>query len=394
MNVHTGIGASILRKEDRRFITGKGNYVADIKRPDMAMGVFLRSPHAHALIKSIDIKAAAALPGVAAIFTGADLAADKVGGLPCALGRQQRRRHADEGAAAFGDGGRQGAMRRRRGGVRDRRHDRTGARSRGRDRGRLRGAAGRRRRARRDTPRRRRRVRRHPRQHLLRLGVRRRQGDGGGIQECGSCRQDQPGEQSPGRQSDGAARGSGGIRCRPRPLHDVDHQSVSACGEGADGQLRAEHPAAQIAHRGARRRRRLWRQAVPVRRGSHHHLGLAQGGSSGEMGQRTQRGLPVGRPWARSCQRSGTGARRNRQVPRPEGSHHRQHGRLPVDIRSRTSRQTSTDCCWPVSTPRLRSIARSKACSPTPCRSTPIAVPAVPRRPSCWNVSSTSRPAR
>ena len=86
MNVHTGIGASILRKEDRRFITGKGNYVADIKRPDMAMGVFLRSPHAHALIKGIDIKAAAALPGVAAIFTGADLAADKIGGLPCAWG--------------------------------------------------------------------------------------------------------------------------------------------------------------------------------------------------------------------------------------------------------------------------------------------------------------------
>ncbi len=86
MNVHTGIGASILRKEDRRFITGKGDYVADIKRPDMAMGVFLRSPHAHAVIKSIDVKAAAALPGVAAIYTGADLAADKVGGLPCAWG--------------------------------------------------------------------------------------------------------------------------------------------------------------------------------------------------------------------------------------------------------------------------------------------------------------------
>ena len=40
MNVHTGIGASILRKEDRRFITGKGNYVADIKRPGMTYGIF------------------------------------------------------------------------------------------------------------------------------------------------------------------------------------------------------------------------------------------------------------------------------------------------------------------------------------------------------------------
>ena len=86
MNEHTGIGASLLRKEDRRFITGKGNYVADIKRPGMARGIFLRSPHAHAIIKGIDTKAAAAMPGVAAIYTGFDLAADKVGGLPCAWG--------------------------------------------------------------------------------------------------------------------------------------------------------------------------------------------------------------------------------------------------------------------------------------------------------------------
>jgi len=86
MNAHTGIGISLLRKEDRRFITGQGSYVADIKRPDMTMGVFLRSPHAHAVIKAIDIKAAAAMPGVVAIFTGADLQADQVGGLPCAWG--------------------------------------------------------------------------------------------------------------------------------------------------------------------------------------------------------------------------------------------------------------------------------------------------------------------
>jgi carbon-monoxide dehydrogenase large subunit len=86
MNAHTGIGASLLRKEDRRFITGKGNYVADIKRPSMARGIFLRSPHAHAMIKGIDTNAAAAMPGVAAIYTGFDLAADKVGGLPCAWG--------------------------------------------------------------------------------------------------------------------------------------------------------------------------------------------------------------------------------------------------------------------------------------------------------------------
>src|SRR5258708_36271268 len=52
----------------------------------MARGVVMRSPHAHAIIKAIHSNAAAAMPGVAAIFTGADLAADKVGGLPCAWG--------------------------------------------------------------------------------------------------------------------------------------------------------------------------------------------------------------------------------------------------------------------------------------------------------------------
>ena len=137
MNVRYGIGASILRKEDRRFLTGKGNYVADIKRPDMTMGVFLRSPHAHALIKGIDTRRRAALPGVAAIFTGADLAADKIGGLPCGWGISNAdgtpMKEPPRPALASG----QGALRRRRGRLRRRRHDRAGARSRRSDRGRL-----------------------------------------------------------------------------------------------------------------------------------------------------------------------------------------------------------------------------------------------------------------
>lgn len=82
----TGIGASILRKEDKRFLTGKGNYVADLTLKNMTHGVFLRSHHAHAVIKAIDTAAALAMPGVVAIFTGADLAADGVGGIPCGWG--------------------------------------------------------------------------------------------------------------------------------------------------------------------------------------------------------------------------------------------------------------------------------------------------------------------
>jgi carbon-monoxide dehydrogenase large subunit len=81
-----GIGRSPKRKEDLRFVTGRGNYVADIKRPDMAMGVFVRSPHAHANILSIDISAAMVSPGVKAVYTGEDLKADNVGGLPVGWG--------------------------------------------------------------------------------------------------------------------------------------------------------------------------------------------------------------------------------------------------------------------------------------------------------------------
>ena len=58
----TGIGATVRRKEDHRFITGKGHYTDDINRPGQSYAFFVRSPHAHATIKSIDTKAAAAMP--------------------------------------------------------------------------------------------------------------------------------------------------------------------------------------------------------------------------------------------------------------------------------------------------------------------------------------------
>jgi carbon-monoxide dehydrogenase large subunit len=79
----TGVGASVKRKEDQRFITGKGNYTDDINRPGQAYAVFVRSPHAHANVKKVDTSAAMKSPGCVAVFTGADVAADKVGGLIC-----------------------------------------------------------------------------------------------------------------------------------------------------------------------------------------------------------------------------------------------------------------------------------------------------------------------
>src|SRR5438105_8474053 len=77
------IGQSLKRREDARFITGAGQYTDDVVLPGQTYGVFLRSPHANARIRSIDLAAAKKAPGVLAIFTGADLADAKVGGLPC-----------------------------------------------------------------------------------------------------------------------------------------------------------------------------------------------------------------------------------------------------------------------------------------------------------------------
>ena len=79
----TGIGASVRRKEDHRFITGHGRYTADLHRPGETHAFFVRSPHAHARIKKIDVAAAAAMPGVLAVLTGAELAADRIGNLIC-----------------------------------------------------------------------------------------------------------------------------------------------------------------------------------------------------------------------------------------------------------------------------------------------------------------------
>jgi carbon-monoxide dehydrogenase large subunit len=77
------IGTSLLRKEDYRFLTGGGQYTDDITLAAQSHAVFVRSPHAHARITSIDVAAAKAAPGVLEVFTGEDVAADKIAGLPC-----------------------------------------------------------------------------------------------------------------------------------------------------------------------------------------------------------------------------------------------------------------------------------------------------------------------
>ena len=81
-----GFGAAVRRKEDHRFITGRGQFVDDINRPHQLYAQIIRSPIAHGKINKVDVDAAIAMSGVVAVFTGADMAADGVGGLPCGWG--------------------------------------------------------------------------------------------------------------------------------------------------------------------------------------------------------------------------------------------------------------------------------------------------------------------
>jgi carbon-monoxide dehydrogenase large subunit len=78
-----GIGASVVRKEDKRFITGKGRYTDDIRLHGMTHAHFVRASHAHAKITRIDTSAALKKPGVIAVLTGQELVDDKVGNLIC-----------------------------------------------------------------------------------------------------------------------------------------------------------------------------------------------------------------------------------------------------------------------------------------------------------------------
>ncbi len=78
-----GVGARVARKEDKRFLTGKGRYVDDMVVPGMKHAVFVRSPHAHARIRSIDASGASKMPGVIAVLDGKQLTEDGIGNLIC-----------------------------------------------------------------------------------------------------------------------------------------------------------------------------------------------------------------------------------------------------------------------------------------------------------------------
>src|SRR3954467_8198229 len=78
-----GVGVAVLRREDQRFITGKGRYTDDINQHGQAYAYFVRSPHAHARIRGIAKASAEGQPGVLAVLTGEDAKADGLGNLIC-----------------------------------------------------------------------------------------------------------------------------------------------------------------------------------------------------------------------------------------------------------------------------------------------------------------------
>ena len=80
------IGVSVKRKEDERFVAGKGRYTDDIVLPNMTYAHIVRSPHAHAKLRSINVDKARAHPGVVAVFTGKDMQDDGVASVPNAWG--------------------------------------------------------------------------------------------------------------------------------------------------------------------------------------------------------------------------------------------------------------------------------------------------------------------
>ncbi len=130
-----GIGVAALRKEDRRFLTGRGRYVDDIKLPGMLHMAVVRSQYAHADINGIDTSAASAMPGVTAVLTGDGSRVRR----RRAVRVEPHRRHGAAAPAAARKG--QGAPRRRADRGRDRRRPLRRPRRGGRGRGRLRAAA-------------------------------------------------------------------------------------------------------------------------------------------------------------------------------------------------------------------------------------------------------------
>ena len=279
----TGIGASVKRKEDIRFITGKGHYVDDVNRPGQAHAYFLRSPHAHATIDKIDTSAALKAPGVVAVFTGDDIAADKIGGLICgwmihskdgspmkagahpALAQGKVRYVGDHVAVIIADTYAQA---------------KDAAEKIVVDYGVLPPAV--------DTattanagpaPI----ARSRAEQHHLQLAHRRQGGDRRGLRRSGACDETRYRQQSPDPERHGAARRRRRVRFGDRRDHALYDEPKPACGAPRALRFRWYRPRAQAARHRARRRRRLRLENLHLCRGNRMRLGGQEDRPAGQM---------------------------------------------------------------------------------------------------------------
>ena len=234
----SGIGQPVRRREDLRLVRGGGRYTADENLPGQVYAVMVRSPHAHARIRSIGTAEAKAAPGVLAVLTGADFAADGLKPIPHkpwsphhegGPAAHQRRRAAVR-SAALSVADRQGAFRRRSGGDGRRRNRARGERRRRAHRDRLRHLAGRGRNRGRRAPGCAAGARRRAVERLLRWRAWRRGGDRRRlcprsprhpVRDLGAARH---------RRADGAARGARRLRCRQTAATPSMPAMAARCG--------------------------------------------------------------------------------------------------------------------------------------------------------------------
>ncbi len=358
----TGIGASVKRKEDFRFLTGRGTYTDDINRPGQTYAYILRSPHAPAKIKKIDTRqgqagARASSPSSPAPTTRPTARA----GCPAA-GRSTARtarpwssrripplvadlvRHVgDQVAVVIAE---------------TRAQARDAAELIEVDYEELKPAVDTADALKPDAP-----AGLAPGQGqpLLRLASRRQGGRRRGLRQGRPCHQDRPGQPAPDRQCHGAARRDRRIRPRDGRLHALHHQPESACHPAADGRLRPADPGEQA----ARRRARMWAAAsaprsstMPKRRSSPGPPARSAGPSNGppiaanpscRMRKAATMSAMPSWPWTRTASSWPSGS-----APSPIWA--------PISRPSRPAcRPISTARCWPASMRRPAIYVEVKA---------------------------------
>ncbi len=296
------VGQHVTRFEDPRLLRGGGRYTDDIQLPGMAHGVVLRSPHAHAKIKSIDTKAAKAAPGVLCVLTAADVKAAGFTELPVPGGLKRRDGSPQYRAALSDPGRRPRALGRRSCRLRGGGNARAGDGRRRDDRGRLRtvacrhfdragaaaGLAAR--------------MGRLPGQYLLRRADR-RQGRGRGCLRQGrACGEGQVHHQPRHRRHHGAARRGRRLQRGRPPLHRL-HADAAPAPDPRRARQGDEGAGEQAAHRHRRHRRLVRHEIAGVQRDAAGAARLQAHRPAGEMDLDAQRSLHERRAGARQRHR-------------------------------------------------------------------------------------------